>query len=54
MEGICDFIAFDPCYYDENEVESTVQGYIGGFTLPFRCRLPSGTSDSLASLYNGR
>ena len=50
--GYCDFIAFDPCYYDENEVESTVQGYIGGFTLPFRCRLPSGTSDSLASLYN--
>ena len=51
-KGYCDFIAFDPCYYDENEVESTVQGYIGGFTLPFRCRLPSGTSDSLASLYN--
>ena len=40
-KGYCDFIAFDPCYYDENEVESTVQGYIGGFTLPFRCRLPS-------------
>ena len=35
-KGYCDFIAFDPCYYDENEVESTVQGYIGGFTLPFR------------------
>ena len=51
-KGYCDFIAFDPCYYDENEVESTVQGYIGGFTLPFRVPFTLGTSDSLASLYN--
>ena len=52
-KGYCDFIAFDPCYYDENEDGSHVTGDISeGLRLPFRCRLPSGTSDSLASLYN--
>ncbi len=51
-KGYCDFIAFDPCLYDENEMEATVQGYIGGFTLPFSVPFTLGTSDSLASLYN--
>jgi len=51
-KGFCDFIAFDPCYYDENEVEANVQGYIGGFTLPSIVPFTLGTSDSIASLYN--
>lgn len=51
-KGYCDFIAFDPCYYDEVQMEATVQGYIGGFTFPFTAPFTLGTSDSLASLYN--
>ena len=51
MEGDCDFIAFDPCYYDEKRWNPTISGVyrrVYDSLVPFTL----GTSDSLASLYN--